>query len=76
MSNFALVAQAANLLGQVLKHVSSQTTDQTLHDEESMQLDQTLHAFVSTFKAMSPQHFGQIVICYKYIFIDSLITVE
>jgi hypothetical protein len=72
MSKFALVAQAAGLLGQVLKHVSSHTADQELHDEEGMRLDRTLHVHISALSAMNPRYHDPMVICYRYIFTASL----
>jgi hypothetical protein len=67
MSKFALVAQAAGLLGQVLKHVSTRTADQTLHDE-GLQLDRTLHALIKAAEAVKSPDCDQIAICYRYLF--------
>jgi hypothetical protein len=69
MSKFALLAQSACLLGQVLKHVSDHTLDQTLYDEESIQLDRTLHALI---RASDSLPCDQATICYRYIFTASL----
>jgi hypothetical protein len=69
MSKFALLAQSACLLGQVLKHVSNHTLDQTLYDEESIQLDRTLHALI---RACDSLPCDQATICYRYILTASL----
>jgi hypothetical protein len=68
MSKFALVAQAAGLLGQVLKYVSSHTADQALHHEEGLQLDRTLHALIKAAEAVKSPDCDQMAICYRYIF--------
>jgi hypothetical protein len=67
MSKFALVCQAARLLGQVLKHISSDIVDQKLYDEEGMQLDRTLHALISASETMKSPECDQIAICYRYV---------
>ena len=72
MSSFALLAQAAWLLGQVLKHVSSNTSDRKLYDEEGMQLDRTLHALIAASDIASSPPCDQATICYRYIFTASL----
>ena len=64
MSN---LAQAARLLGQVLKHVSNKTTEQALHDEKGMQLDRTLHAFIRTLKTTNPPYYNPIIVCFKCV---------
>jgi hypothetical protein len=71
MSKFALVAQVAGLLGQVLKHVSDHTTDRVLHDEEGVQLDRTLHALISASEVNNSPYCDQRAICYRYIFTAS-----
>jgi hypothetical protein len=67
MSKFALVVQAAGLLGQVLKYVSSHTADQMFHDEEGIQLDRTLHALIKAAESVKSPDCDQISICYRYI---------
>ena len=64
MSN---LAQAARLLGQVLKHVSNKTTEQALHDEKGMQLDRTLHAFIRTLKTINPPYYDPIIVCFRCV---------
>ncbi|KIM97046.1 hypothetical protein OIDMADRAFT_44475 [Oidiodendron maius Zn] len=46
MSKFALLCQAARLLGQVLHHVSG---DMAIHDNIWIQLDRTLHTLVALY---------------------------
>lgn len=65
MSKFALVAQAAGLLGQVLKHVSAHATDWVLHHEEGVQLDRTLHALISASEVNNSPYCDQRSICYS-----------
>lgn len=66
MSKFALVAQAAGLLGQVIKHVSRNNAHQVLRDEE-IQLDRTLHALIKAAEAAKFPKCDPIGICYRYI---------
>lgn len=76
MSKFALVAQAARLLGQVLKHVSRNSADQALRDEEGIQLDRTLHALIKAAEGVKSPDCDPIGICYRYIFTGNVATVE
>jgi hypothetical protein len=66
MSRFALVCQAARLLGQVLKHVSSDIVDQELQDEEAVQLDRTIRAMVSASESLDSPQYDSISVGYRY----------
>jgi hypothetical protein len=66
MSRFALVCQAARLLGQVLKHVSSDVVDQGLHDEEAMRLDRTIRAMVGASESLDCPQYDSISVGYRY----------
>ena len=76
MSKFALVAQAAGLLGQVLKHVSDHTIDPAFHDEEGVQLDRTLHALIGAAEITNSPSCDQRAICYRYILASSLEVIQ
>jgi hypothetical protein len=65
MSKFALVAQAARLLGQVLKYLSDSTSAQALLTEEYMQLDRTLHALIGASDIPEAPDCDQAAICYR-----------
>jgi hypothetical protein len=67
MSKFPLLCQAAVLLGQVLDHISSPVVDQKVHNEEGMQLDQTLQAMVTVSEGMDPPDNDQIAMIYRYL---------
>lgn len=47
MGRFARFAQATHLLGQVIRHASDQTKDSLFYDQETAQLNRTLHALVN-----------------------------
>ena len=64
MSKFALLCQAARLLGQVLHHVSN---DAALHDDVWIQLDRTLQSMLTaSLNVESPDH-DQIAFVYRYM---------
>jgi hypothetical protein len=66
MSKFPLLCQSAALLGQVLDHVSRPVVDQKAHDEEGIQLDETLQAMIAVSESMDPPDFDQIAMVYRY----------
>jgi len=66
MSRFVLVCQAARLLGQVLKHVTSDVIDQELHDEEAVQLDRTIRAMVGASEFLDCPQYDSISVGYRY----------
>jgi hypothetical protein len=66
MSKFPLLCQSAALLGQVLDHVSRPVVDQKVHDEEGMQLDETLQAMIAVSENVDPPDFDQIAMVYRY----------
>ena len=64
MSNFALLCQAARLLGQVLQHLSS---DSAIRDDAWIQLDRTLQSMIAaSLDTDSPDH-DQISFVYRYV---------
>ncbi|KAF2801827.1 putative fungal-specific transcription factor [Mytilinidion resinicola] len=62
MSKFALLCQAARLLGQVLRHVSSESAFQ---DDVWMQLDRTLHSMLAASHDMDEPDYDQITFIYS-----------
>jgi len=64
MSSFALLCQAAHLLGQVLRYVSSGVT---LEDEVGVQLDRTLYSMLHASLALENPDYDQICFIYRYI---------
>ena len=64
MSRFALLCQAARLLGQVLHHLSS---DSAIRDDAWIQLDRTLQSMITaSLNVDSPDH-DQINFVYRYL---------
>ena len=64
MSKFALLCQAARLLGQVLHHLSS---DSAMRDDAWIQLDRTLQSMIAaSLDTDSPDH-NQISFVYRYV---------
>lgn len=64
MSKFALLCQAARLLGQVLQHVSY---DSTMQDDVWIQLDRTLQSMLTAaLNVDSPDH-DQITFIYRQV---------
>ena len=64
MSKFALLCQAARLLGQVLHHLSS---DLAMRDDAWIQLDRTLQSMIAaSLETDSPDH-DQISFVYRYV---------
>jgi len=51
MGRFARFAQAAHLLGRVLRHTSDKATDIDFHEQEGIQLYRTLRALVGLSEA-------------------------
>ena len=64
MSRFALLCQAARLLGQVLRHISS---DSTSRDDNWIQLDRTLQSMIAASLNVDPPDDNQISFIYRYI---------
>lgn len=62
MSRFALLCQAARLLGQVLRHVSS---DSAIHDDVSVQLDRTLESMVAASSDLDVSDYDQTTFVYR-----------
>ena len=64
MSKFALLCQAARLLGQILQDVSS---DSALHDNVWIQLDRTVQSMLAASLEVDPPDFDQIAFVYRYV---------
>lgn len=72
MSKFALLCQAARLLGEVLRHVSSEIVDQQQYDEEDIQLNRTINAMINASECLSSPDYDQISFGYWYEFKPAL----
>jgi hypothetical protein len=64
MSKFALLCQASTLLGQVLRHVSS---DCATNDEVWIQLDRTLHSMLAASLSVDSPGYDQITFIYRFV---------
>ena len=64
MSRFALLCQAARLLGQVLHHLSS---DSAMRDDAWIQLDRTLQSMIAASLNMDSPDYDQIGFIYRYM---------
>lgn len=67
MSKFALLCQAARLLGQVLDSVSR---DWTRGDNDWIQLDRTLQSMVTASLEVELPDYDQIAFAYRYVFLQ------
>ncbi|RFU80057.1 fungal-specific transcription factor [Trichoderma arundinaceum] len=65
MSKFALVAQAASLLGQVLEHTSTLATNPKLHEDKFKQLDRTIHALMNAAETTNIPACDPLAICFR-----------
>lgn len=63
MTKFALLCQAARLLGQVLEYVSS---DSKNHEDIGIQLDRTLQSMLAASLAVDSPDYDQITLIYWY----------
>ena len=70
MSKFALLCQAARLLGQVLTYVA---TEPDADSDVSVQLDRTLHSMLTVALNVDEPDYDQITFIFRYasIFLDS-----
>jgi hypothetical protein len=70
MGRFSLLAQAANLLGQVLRHVCDHGADTEFHAREAAILDRTLIALTSVSREESRMRGTDLcvatIICHRY----------
>lgn len=69
MSKFALLCQAARLLGQVLHHVSN--SDALIHDNTWVQLDRTLQSMLAASLDVELPDVDQITFVYRYVFVSA-----
>ena len=63
MSKFALLCQAARLLGQVLNYVTGKMASQ---DDVELQLDRTLHSMLAASLDVETPDQDQITFIYRY----------
>lgn len=63
MSKFALICQAARLLGQVLTHIISVAAE----NDVSMQLDRTLWSMIGACMDVELPDYDQISFIYRYV---------
>jgi hypothetical protein len=70
MSKFALLAQATRLLGQVLDLITRRNSNWASREEDSIQLDRTLHALIKAAEAVRPVDCDAMGICYRYYIHD------
>jgi hypothetical protein len=66
MSKFALICQAARLLGQVLNHVSC--PEMAFHDDIRIQLDRTLHSMLAAALDLENPDLDQITFIYRLVY--------
>lgn len=64
MSKFALLCQAARLLGQVLHYVSNNTG---IHDDAWVQLDRTLQSMVAASLDVDSPDYDRISFIYRHV---------
>ena len=69
MSKFALLCQAARLLGQVLHYVSN---DSAIHDNVWIQLDRTLQSMIAASLNVDSPDYDQITFVYRYVLLPVL----
>ena len=62
MGKFALLCQAARLMGQVLHHVSS---DSAIHDDVWLQPDRTLYSMIAGSLNVDVPDYDQIAFIYR-----------
>ena len=64
MSKFALLCQAARLLGQVLTYVA---TEPDADSDVSVQLDRTLHSMLTVALNVDEPDYDQITFIFRYV---------
>ena len=47
LGSFALAAETTRLLGQVLRHITIEASDDRLYEDEALLLDRALHALIT-----------------------------
>lgn len=67
MSKFALLCQAARLLGLVLNHVTADSMSITESDANEAQLSRTIFAMIKASKDLESPDYDQIAFCYWYV---------
>lgn len=67
MSKFALLCQAARLLGQVLHQLSNRTPEHDHGDDTWMQLDRTLESMLTAALDFDSPDYDQITFIYKQV---------
>jgi hypothetical protein len=67
MSKFALLCQAARLLGLVLNHVTCDKMSAEEHEASEIQLSRTIFAMIEASKDLENPDYDQIAFCYWYL---------
>jgi hypothetical protein len=67
MSKFALLCQAARLLGLVLNHVTCDKMSAEEHEANEIQLSRTIFAMIEASKDLENPDYDQIAFCYWYL---------
>lgn len=75
LGRFALKAEAARLLGQVIRHVESKSLGDPFHDEEGLLLNRALQALLTVAEFESHTHsidvMNQTLMCQMYVIIPN-----
>lgn len=67
MSKFALLCQAARLLGLVLNHITADSMSTKESDANEAQLSRTIFAMIKASKDLASPDYDQIAFCYWYV---------
>lgn len=67
MSRFALLCQAARLLGQVVHYLSNVAQGR---DDSWIQLDRTLDSMITASRNVKNPDYDQITFVYRYLFLS------
>jgi hypothetical protein len=65
MRKFALLCQAASLLGQVLSHIATPVRDEQVHIEEAEQLERTMNSMITASESTDIEDYDQIAMIYR-----------
>ena len=73
LGRFAIKAEAARLLGQVIRHVEAKALVDPFHDEEGLLLNRALQALLTVAEVEGHTHsidvMNQTLMCYMYVFL-------
>lgn len=76
MSKFALLCQAARLLGLVLNHVTCDKMSAEELESNEIQLSRTIFAMINASKDLENPDYDQIAFCYWYMKLFAVICVR